>query len=284
MTGAEVVAAEAQAPATQPTAVELHELAPQVLIARMQAVERVVREVMQPGIHYGPIPGHPNENMLEKPGTEVLAATFGLALEYEIEADLTPDGAKRYTAQCRVTHQGTGQFLGSGIGYASTLESAFHWREAASRKEYEATAADRRREKFKRGGGVILQVVEEPEDKANTIIKMAAKRAASDAVQSVLGVRGMILSARAPAQRRDGVSAEELAAVLKKAAAKGLAADEVAERLKDATGYDGELVDMPKSKLAWLDRKLDAMPDVDPETGEIVEDRGEPDPDDAIPF
>jgi hypothetical protein len=284
MTKADLAPYEALAPAAVPVAaIELQSLKPEVLIARMRATEDVVREVMVEGVHYGPIPGVPGKNMLDKAGTEILAATFGLALDPEI-TETSDEKGKRFTVKCRVLHQPTGQFLGSGVGYASTLESAFHWRRAVSKKEYDATPADQRREKHNKRGGIDLQVVEDPEDKANTIIKMATKRAASDAVLGVLGVRGMVLTAEGDTQR-PGVTSEELQKTLQFAAGKGLSESQVSERLRKALGYDGDLADLPRKKWEWLVRKLSSMPDVaDPSTGEVVSGESDEELDDNIPF
>jgi hypothetical protein len=290
----EIVPAAAQTPAalTPPTLIELQAVHADVLLARRQAVEKVVREVMVEGIHFGHIPGVPGK-ILKKPGTEILAATFQLALEYLITTDHDGD-TRRYTVTCRIIHQPTGAFLGSGIGYASTGETAFRWRKA-TKHEYDAADADRRREKFYTDNGqekTALQVREEPEDKTNTVLKMAGKRAAADAVAGVLGVRGTVLAsegdeegagrrggrgrqqgATANRQKADGPTTRELDELEKLAARKGRNLEQIAILVKEKTAYGGPLEDMPREIYAWIMEGLATWRDkVDPETGEVIKD------------
>lgn len=178
------------------TAVDLMPIAVGAIVARQRAVEDIVANLFQPGVHYGPAFPGASDQTLEKPGAELLAAAFGLALDYQVREHKEDDGGRRYVSVCNVTHQPTGTHLGSGWGEASTGETKFAWRKA-SKQEYETAASDRRREvqrDSKSGGGsyTVYQVREESADKANTLLKMANKRAASDAIQSVLGIRGLI--------------------------------------------------------------------------------------------
>ena len=69
--------------------------------------------------------------------------------------------------------------LGDGIGECSTSESKFKWRTAVSDAEFAATPEDKRRIKYERSR-TINQVRTAPEDLANTVLKMAKKRALVD--------------------------------------------------------------------------------------------------------
>jgi hypothetical protein len=130
------------------------------------------------GVHYGKIPGTPKPT-LYKPGAEVLCATFRIAPSYKTE-DLSTDDYIRYRITCIGTHQTTGIVLGEGMGECSSNEEKYKWRKAGA-KEWEATPENRRRIKYgfsrDRGDYEIKQVRTEPADLANTILKMAAKRA-----------------------------------------------------------------------------------------------------------
>lgn len=264
----------AKTDAAPPAAIELQALQADVLLARMQAVEKVVREVMSPGIHYGPVAPGVAGNMLYKAGSEVLAAAFQLALEYEIETDASEDG-RRYVATCRVTHQPSGIFLGSGLGECSTSETKYKWRSAHS-KEYDATAPDRRREKVTKKGERYFQVREEVDDKTNTALKMACKRAASDAILAVLGVRGKVLidGAGDASEQRAAIRVgdEAIATLLRLAAVKGTDESGLLKAARSHHGYRGRLADVPASLYGWMIEQLVALPDkVDPISGEVVD-------------
>lgn len=265
----EIVKTEAALPP-----IELQAIAADVLLARMQAVEKVVAEVMSPGIHYGPVaPGVPG-NMLYKAGVELLAASFQLALEYVIETDASDDG-RRYVATCRVIHQPSGTFLGSGLGECSTSETKYKWR-SAHNKEYDATAPDRRREKFTKKGERYYQVREESDDKTNTALKMACKRAASDAILAVLGVRGKVLvegtSDAAGQKTAQRVGDEAIATLLRLAAVKGTDQAGLLKAARVHQNYRGRLDDVPAGLYGWMIEQLVALPDkVDPISGEVVD-------------
>ena len=241
---------------------------------------------MVPGIHFGTLPGVKGP-FLEKAGSEILAATFQLALTYFVEEheDGSAGGAdRRYVSTCSVTHQPTGALLGSGMGEASTAETRMAWRRASSTAEYEAAPEDRRRQKtYPRRGGkpaeTVLQVRQSAADQGNTALKMANKRAASDAIQAVLGVRGMILQsvdpkatgASAPAPQPAG--AEAVDALVRFAALKGVDEARLAKELERNTDFAGRLVDMSAAQYGFLAYQLFSFPDkVDPHTGEVSDD------------
>lgn len=277
---AELVKTEAAAPAVQAvTAIELTAIQADVLLARRQAVERVVKELMVEDVHYGPVPGVDGSVMLDKAGSELLAATFQLAFDYQVTEHENAAGDRRYVSTCHVTHQPTGTALGSGMGECSTGETKFAWRRASGKAEYDQAPEDRRREKtyYKKGGAsyVVQQVRELTDDKGNTALKMANKRAASDAVQAVLGVRGMILQGVKPgagAQAAPKPAGEvAVAELVRFAALKGVVESRLLSTLK-REGYSGRLEDISTADYGYLASELFILPDkVDAVTGEIVE-------------
>lgn len=148
--------------------------------AHVNLIQEVMQAVMKEGTHYGKIPGTPKPS-LWKPGAEVLAATFHIAPSYRIE-DLSGPDFVRYRVVCVGTHQGTGTVLGEGVGECSSLEEKYKWRKASSQREFDNTPEDRRRIKYfydreNRREYEIKQVRAECADQANTILKMACKRA-----------------------------------------------------------------------------------------------------------
>jgi hypothetical protein len=149
------------------------------IISHVATVQEVMRAVMKPDVHYGKIPGT-DKPTLYKAGAEVLCMVFRIAASYQVE-DLSTADAVRYRVTCTGTHQITGAVLGAGMGEASSGEEKYKWRKAASPQEYDETPTNMRRTKHikpRNGNGFAIQQVRtEPADLANTILKMANKRA-----------------------------------------------------------------------------------------------------------
>lgn len=149
--------------------------------AHVQRIQQVMKTVMKDGTHYGKIPGAGEKKSLFKAGAEVLCATFHIAPSFRVE-DLSDGDSIRYRVTCIGTHQSSGVILGEGLGEASSNEEKYKWRAAVCREEFDTTDFDRRRMKWKRGyqnseATSIEQIRTEPADTANTVLKMACKRA-----------------------------------------------------------------------------------------------------------
>jgi hypothetical protein len=142
------------------------------IIQHVAVVQEVMRAVMKETVHYGVIPGT-DKPTLYKSGAEVLCMVFRIADTYAIE-DLSTSESVRYRVTCSGTHQTTGTMLGTGMGEASSGEEKYKWRKAYD-DEFEATPENLRR--IKLGKYKTKQVRTEPADLANTILKMANKRA-----------------------------------------------------------------------------------------------------------
>lgn len=156
--------------------------------AQVNRIQEVMRSVMQDGQHYGKIPGAGDKPTLLKAGAEKLIMTFRLAPETEVEP-LFLEGGIGYRVKVKLLTF-DGRFVGSGVGECSSLEEKYKWRGAVCDEEYEETPVDERRIKFsKKYGKVekIKQVRTNPHDQANTILKMAKKRALVDATLTTLG-------------------------------------------------------------------------------------------------
>ena len=182
MTAPAIVEAKTTALAATPTG----RMAVADIIGHVALVQEVMRAVMKgpskehpQGVHYGIIPGTDKPTLL-KAGAEVLCMAFRIADSYAVE-DLSDANTVRYRVTCTGTHQITGHILGTGMGEASSGEEKYKWRKAY-KDEFEATPQNLRREKKgwdkqKRESYSIMQVRTEPADLANTILKMANKRA-----------------------------------------------------------------------------------------------------------
>lgn len=145
------------------------------VVAQVRLIAEVMKSVMKDGTHYGVIPGCQKPS-LWKPGAEKLLVTFRIATESVVE-DLSTHDEARYRVTRKATAISNGAFLGSASGECSSNEEKYKWRGIVCAAEYEATPEDRRREKFKRDGGSFKQVRTNHADVANTILKMADKRA-----------------------------------------------------------------------------------------------------------
>lgn len=146
--------------------------------AHVNRVQEVMQAVMKPETHYGTIPGSKKPS-LYKPGAEVLCVTFHIAPSFQIE-DLSDGDSIRYRVTAVATHQTTGIVLGTGVGECSSNEEKYKWRRAVCQEEFDDTPADRRRIKYGKYQGKVektQQIRTEPADIANTVLKMAVKRA-----------------------------------------------------------------------------------------------------------
>lgn len=147
--------------------------------AGINLIQDVMRSVMQDGIHFGTIPGT-QKPTLYKPGAEKILVTFRIATDPLVEDLSTPDEMRyRVTVSARSS---SGLHLGSSVGECSSNEEKYRWRAAICAAEFDETPVDRRRSVWKRakdgnGAEKINQVRTNPVDVANTILKMAVKRA-----------------------------------------------------------------------------------------------------------
>jgi hypothetical protein len=158
------------------------------VIQHAMVVQDVMRAVMKPELHYGKIPGTDKPTLFQ-PGADVLCMTFRIAPEFSIE-DLSTAESVRYRVTCRGIHQLSGVTLGSCVGEASSNEEKYKWRRAVHDNEFEATSPALRRIKFGKSWET-KQIRTEPADVANTVLKMAEKRAKIGMVLNVTAASDM---------------------------------------------------------------------------------------------
>jgi hypothetical protein len=159
---------------------------------RMDYISQVVSEVMVKGVHYDVIPGTQKPTLL-LPGAQKLLTTFRIAVIAEEFEDLSTPDMIRY--RTKVTGAVDGEPVGIGIGECSSAEEKFQWKKAVCEEEYNETPENRRRKKWARGSGgrpySVQQVRTNPADQANTVLKMADKRARVHLALSVLAASDM---------------------------------------------------------------------------------------------
>jgi len=230
---------------------------------RVNLIQKVMKGVMQNGVHYGTIPGCGDKPALLKPGAEVLAVTFRLAIEPVVFDLSTPDEA-HFRVETRAISQADGSYLGSGIGEASSNEEKYHWRRAVCDEEYEETDEARKRNVWKRGKGgkgyQVKQVRTNPADVANTILKMAKKRSQVDMTLSVTGasdifsqdiedlpedLREQVAGADGAAATIPTIGAASLSMLGREMERVGLSTAQVRKNLSAKAKFKGELKDMP---------------------------------------
>lgn len=159
--------------------------------AQVNLIQEVMGSVMKDGTHFGKIPGAGEKPTLFKAGAEKLASTFRLAVEPIVE-ELSHGDEFRVRVIARITEMGSERFLGSGVGEASSNESKYMWRAAVCPEEFEQTPEHLRRLKWNKGynnkpAWSQNQVRMNVADVANTVLKMAKKRAMVDGILTVTG-------------------------------------------------------------------------------------------------
>jgi len=169
-------------PTLTETSAELRPVTAEAVRQNMEIIQEVLKSVMIEGTHYGVIPGTQNKSLF-KAGAEKILATFRIAAVIEVTEISTPD-CYRYRVIVKGVHQTTGLLIGTGVGEGSTNEDKYKWRAAACQEEFNETPDGRRRAKWKKGynqpNHKVQQVRTEPADLANTVLKMAKKRALVD--------------------------------------------------------------------------------------------------------
>ena len=132
----------------------------QATMNKISQFQAVVKGTLKEGHDYGVIPGTGDKPTLKKPGAEKILMLMGLTSEYEI-IERVQDydaGFFAFTVRCKLSHNG--MLITEGVGHANTKE--------------------RRYTSVKKG--------KEPQDPytlANTVLKMAKKRAQVDAALTV---------------------------------------------------------------------------------------------------
>lgn len=159
--------------------------------AQVNLIQEVMQSVMKDGTHFGLIPGAGTKPTLFKAGAEKLASTFRLAIDPVVE-ELSHGDEFRVRVVARITEMGSGRFLGAGVGEASSSESKYMWRSAVCEEEYDETPDHLRRVKWNKAypnkpAWSQKQVRMNVADVANTVLKMAKKRAMVDGILTVTG-------------------------------------------------------------------------------------------------
>lgn len=102
-------------------------------IARRDAINSAMQQLMREGTDYGKIPGTERPTLLQ-PGAEKLCVIFGIRIKYEVEVAIEDFTGENYGAtpffyyRIRGTATHNGEFLGEGLGSCHLWESRYKWR------------------------------------------------------------------------------------------------------------------------------------------------------------
>lgn len=158
-------------------------------VEKIRILQKTIKEVLVDEVDYGKIPGCGDKPTLFKSGAEKVCITFGLQDTYDIIASKEEFGGKgffSYTVKCYLSSNGIK--ITEGLGHANSKENkwAFKWVVASKLPpELDPELLPRREKKGSYGKYFEYRVEEDCNSKANTILKMAKKRAKVDAVLAV---------------------------------------------------------------------------------------------------
>lgn len=155
--------------------------------ARLDAILDIVNHAMKEKVDYGQIPGTDKPSLWQA-GADKLCVAFQIAPKIRTTDDIGfGNEVKAYRVVVYGVHQPTGLELGEGAGECSSAEEKYAFRYSVHENEWNATPEDRKRLKYKRDGSTIKQIRTNPADVANTVLKMAVKRAKIAMVLAVTG-------------------------------------------------------------------------------------------------
>jgi len=181
-------------------------MSPKDVKNQVQQIQQVMKDCMKEGSdeatgHYGKIPGCGEKMVLFKAGAEKLSMMFHLVPDYSIQLIQLQDDHREYQITCTLTHSGTGNIVGQGVGLCSTMESKYRYRRGDSYTVLDIViprdSKEKKVEYRKKGFGMKKHDGEwrwvkfnksdrdeNPDiaDVFNTVLKMAKKRAHVDAV------------------------------------------------------------------------------------------------------
>lgn len=178
--------------------------------SQVDQVKTLMANVMTEGVEYGRIPGCGDKPTLLQPGAQMINLMFGSSEDFDVDQRDMGNGHREYVVKCRLLSKNTGEFLGSGMGSCSTMESKYRYRNVS---DYEITgdpipadAKEKKKEYRKQGFGMkkidgVWEWVrytdsgkqENPDiaDTYNTVLKIACKRALVAATLNTFGVSSL---------------------------------------------------------------------------------------------
>lgn len=145
--------------------------------------ELLTHDVLEKDVDYGVIKGVPRDFLWDS-GAQKIMAAFNCFPRYTILKSAEEEGGISITMECSLISRQSRQVVGTGVGACSTRETKYKYRWVVDPEEW---GVPKKGLKQRQDG---KYQVPNPElgDLVNTVVKIAAKRADVDAVQSLPGV------------------------------------------------------------------------------------------------
>lgn len=159
-----------------------------ITMQKITSMQAVVQKTLKREHDFGVIPGTSKPTLL-KPGAEKILMMFGLTSEYEF-LDKIEDFTKgffSYSVKCILTKNGNK--ITEGVGHCNTYEGKYRWRwvkenEVPSHVDKESLVSRTKRWGNREYSEYRIEN-DDPYTLANTVLKMAKKRAQIDATLTV---------------------------------------------------------------------------------------------------
>ena len=159
-------------------------------VLKVRTLQNTLKTILTENHDYGKIPGCGDKPTLLKPGAEKILMAMGITASYEIferTESFEGLGFFAYTVKCILNKNGIK--ITEGLGHANSKEKKWAYEFVYEKDLPEGVAKEvLKKKKFEtKGGGTYYkyEVDADANSKANTILKMAKKRAQIDAVLSV---------------------------------------------------------------------------------------------------
>lgn len=157
----------------------------QQILNSIDKFQMVVQKTLKQGHDYDVIPGTTKPTLL-KPGAEKILMLLGLTSEYEIieKVEDYDKGVFAYTVRCILSKNG--KKVTEGLGSCNSKEDKYRWRWIPEKDLPPDVDKDALKSKINDYGQKLYRIEnDEIFTQANTILKMAKKRAQIDAVLTV---------------------------------------------------------------------------------------------------
>ncbi|MEQ8172688.1 MAG: hypothetical protein ABRQ38_27640 [Candidatus Eremiobacterota bacterium] len=181
---------------TQPQSIGLLDFDPNFFketITRLETFKAIIMEVFKEGYHYGVIPGCKKPS-LYLPGAELVCRGFKLLDKYDEIATIEDwdKGFFYYKVRCRLIVPEVNVQVTEGLGSCNSRENKYLYR-WVGKKDIPPGVSESTLEKVEKDGQYgkyFMYKIENTNscDLANTIMKMAKKRALVDAAKSIAGL------------------------------------------------------------------------------------------------
>ena len=158
-------------------------------LTKVKSLQATLKGILVDGHDYGKIPGCGEKPTLLKPGAEKILMALGITSSYELiehTENFEGKGFFAYTVKCLLYKNG--QKITEGLGHANSKEKKWAVESVYEKDLPEGTDKSLLKKKTintKNGSFTKYEVDADVNSKANTILKMAKKRAQIDAVLTV---------------------------------------------------------------------------------------------------